>query len=467
MLTSQKVYKEFYDNISLSGTYTKNWIVNSLAFNSIGGLWGMTKTEWISAKFITTIMLSQGGNISMHSSWDDGWNLFFDDIQYDNNFGNNAAGKNFIVNVEANKYYSLYVEWSQKTGGLAFDLTTITGSTSTSFSLPTLVSSSPFTTNIVASVWGDRFRTGSEEWDDGDTNNGNGWQNDWTIKSGYSCYGGNITTTDVWQKWGNGFKPSNLGPTAWDDNNTVSGDGCSSTCVIEAGWRWNPNSDSSKDICTEICGDGLKMSSSLNSWDDGNNLNGDGWSSSCTVEAGWTWSGGSSTHKDTCTEIWGDGIRFNSNSTYWDDGNYINGDGWDSSCNTESGWTWVGGNLIHKDTWIEICGDGMIFNSNSTYCDDGNSSDGDGWTSSWSIENGWIWSGGSTSTSTKWKEIWGDGIRFNSNSSYCDDGNNINDDGWDSICKVESNWKCFGGNSTHKDEWEEVIYKGTEILLYC
>ena len=321
----------------------------------------MTQTQQISAKFITTIMFSQGGNIHMHSDWDDGWNLFFDDIQYDNKFGQSEHSKDFIVNVEANRYYSLYVEWSQLTGNNGFYLATISGSTSTpiaSFSLPTLVGFSPYNSNIVVSVWGDGFRTGSEEWDEGDTNNGNAWQNDWTIKSGYSCYGGNITTTDVWQKWGNGFKPSNLGPTAWDDNNTVSGDGCSSTWVTEAGWRWNRNSDSSKDICTEICGDGFKMISSLNSWDDGNNLNSDGWNSSCIVEAGWTWSGGSSTHKDTCSEIWGDGIRFNSNSTYWDDGNYINGDGWDSNCTVESGWKWAGGDSTQKDEWTEVTNKG-------------------------------------------------------------------------------------------------------------
>ena len=32
------------------------------------------------------------------------------------------------------------------------------------------------------------------------------------------------------------------------------------------------------------------------------------------------------------TEICGDGIRFNTNTTYWDDGNLINEDGWQGRC---------------------------------------------------------------------------------------------------------------------------------------
>ena len=34
---------------------------------------------------------------------------------------------------------------------------------------------------------------------------------------------------------------------------------------------------------------------------------------------------------------------------YWDDGNKINGDGWDTSCNVETGHTWSGGNSFTKD----------------------------------------------------------------------------------------------------------------------
>ena len=72
-------------------------------------------------------------------------------------------------------------------------------------------------------------------------------------------------------------------------------------------------------------------------------MSGDGWSSSWELESGWSCTGGSSTTKDICSEIWGDCGRFNSLSTYWDDGNTINGDGWSSICSIETGWNWSGG----------------------------------------------------------------------------------------------------------------------------
>lgn len=51
-------------------------------------------------------------------------------------------------------------------------------------------------------------------------------------------------------------------------------------------------------ICKEICGDGLRFTLPC---DDGNNIDGDGCSSICKVEAGYTCSGGSPNSKDICT----------------------------------------------------------------------------------------------------------------------------------------------------------------------
>ena len=47
------------------------------------------------------------------------------------------------------------------------------------------------------------------------------------------------------------------------------------------------------------------------------------------------WTGGSLSSQDNWQEICGDGIRINKRDIYWDDGNLINGDGWNSSCNVE------------------------------------------------------------------------------------------------------------------------------------
>ena len=112
------------------------------------------------------------------------------------------------------------------------------------------------------------------------------------------------------------------------------------------------------------------------------------------METGWSCSGGNSLTKDTCSEIWGDGIRLNSLATYCDDGSKISGDGWSSSWLIETGWNWAGGTSAAKDVWNDICGDGKKYTPLVTFCDDGNKLSGDGWSNDWNIESGWNWAGG-------------------------------------------------------------------------
>ena len=35
----------------------------------------------------------------------------------------------------------------------------------------------------------------------------------------------------------------------------------------------------------------------------------------------------------------------------------------------------------------------------------------------------------------------------------CDDGNNVNGDGWSSTCQIELGSSCSGGTSTTPDSW--------------
>ena len=53
-------------------------------------------------------------------------------------------------------------------------------------------------------------------------------------------------------------------------------------------------------LCLEICGDGIRVSSTIQC-DDGNMASGDGCSSDCEVETNFKCSGGSSTSPDICT----------------------------------------------------------------------------------------------------------------------------------------------------------------------
>jgi cysteine-rich repeat protein len=106
-----------------------------------------------------------------------------------------------------------------------------------------------------------------------------------------------------------------------DDGNTIDGDGCSATCLLEP-----------------MCGDGVLDEGEA--CDDGNNVNGDGCSASCTIEA-----------------YCGDGVLDIGESC--DDGNNIDGDGCSSECGIEP-----------------YCGDGNL--DPGEQCDDGNNENGDG-----------------------------------------------------------------------------------------
>lgn len=75
------------------------------------------------------------------------------------------------------------------------------------------------------------------------------------------------------------------GTESCDDGNVHSGDGCSASCTIEAGWSCT----GSPTVCATVCGDGLRIGAE--SCDDGNLNNGDGCSAVCTIEAGFTCAG--------------------------------------------------------------------------------------------------------------------------------------------------------------------------------
>lgn len=68
-----------------------------------------------------------------------------------------------------------------------------------------------------------------------------------------------------------------------DDKNTKSGDGCSSACKRETGFTCN---SSQPTVCWDRCGDGLV--SANDECDDGNTANGDGCNQYCNVEPGYT-----------------------------------------------------------------------------------------------------------------------------------------------------------------------------------
>ena len=378
-------------------------------------------------------------------------------------------------------------------------------------------------------IWGDGLKMSTESWDDGNTSNSDGWSSVCLIESGYSCTGGSTTSKDTWVAWSSGYyqdttNPSTwithcgdglrVGSEGWDDLNTSNSDGCASTCTIESGYIWNGGSAASRDtwtiwtsgyspnsaktLCIAICGDGYRVGSEA--WDDSNVSSADGCSNAWTIESGYSCTGGSITSKDTWVawsaglyqdplnpSSWiahcGDGLR--ANSEEWDDSNSSNGDGCTSSWAIESGYACSGGTTSSKDTWtlwtsgfypngaksqwVSTCGDSLRVGSEK--CDDGNTSSGDGCKNDWSsVESGYVCSGGSSTSKDTWTlwavgfyqndatnptlcvTHWGDSIK--AGTEQCDDGNNIDNDGWKADCTlITSGYVWSGGSSTSKDVW--------------
>lgn len=73
-----------------------------------------------------------------------------------------------------------------------------------------------------------------------------------------------------------------------DDGNADAGDGCSSGCMVEDGWSCTPQSVQPT-TCDTTCGDGFARG--IEGCDDGGLEDGDGCSAACTVEAGYACQG--------------------------------------------------------------------------------------------------------------------------------------------------------------------------------
>ena len=164
-----------------------------------------------------------------------------------------------------------------------------------------------------------------------------------------------IEVTPVQHICGNGIRST---AEKCDDNNTLGGDGCSAVCEIEEGFHCVSTADveggsgvGGLDACYPVCGDGMNIPwSSLDECDDNNTISGDGCSDNCTVEPGFECSGGSMTASDTCSSVCGDGLRVGAEAC--DDGNRVSFDGCDANCAIEAGFTCSDGSASSADTCV-------------------------------------------------------------------------------------------------------------------
>ncbi|KNC47314.1 uncharacterized protein AMSG_11783 [Thecamonas trahens ATCC 50062] len=154
---------------------------------------------------------------------------------------------------------------------------------------------------------------------------------------------------------------------ACDDGNTSDGDGCSSTCSLEPGFSCSNQDPAAPTLCTPVpCGDGTWVPD-VEECDDGNTMSGDGCSSACKLEHGYACN-----HSSCRPIVCGDSI-VDAPTELCDDGNAVGGDGCSAACSLEASYT--------CDTPGEacnplVCGNGIVQPPET--CDDGNVLGNDG-----------------------------------------------------------------------------------------
>ena len=223
-----------------------------------------------------------------------------------------------------------------------------------------------------------------------------------------------------------------------DDGNLANGDGCSSICTIEGGWTCSGEPST----CSVNCGNGALDAGET--CDDGNATPGDGCSDACTIESGYECSGAPS----SCNLICSNGTVDSGESC--DDGNTASGDGCTASCTIEPGYQCSGS----PSTCTFVCGNSSFESGES--CDDGNAVAGDGCSALCQIEAGWLCSGLPSLCSP----ICGDGLV--SGIEACDDGNLNNGDGCSFSCQVETGFSCSGEPSSCSANCGDGFIRGLE-----
>ena len=182
------------------------------------------------------------------------------------------------------------------------------------------------------------------------------------------------------------------------------------------------------------CGDGYVQELLGEECDQKNYLNGDGCNSSCKAEAGWSCSGSPSVCQPSCGNSQVDA------GEQCDDGDVISGNGCSSSCTIEDGYSCFVIAPATKSSCFQSCGNGQK-DGGTEECDDNNKVSGDGCSSKCQIETGYSCVG----LPSVCQGTCGNGKV--EQGEQCDDNNKNNSDGCSDNCVVEKQYQCSGDPS--------------------
>ena len=242
-----------------------------------------------------------------------------------------------------------------------------------------------------------------------------------------------------------------------DDGIRLNNKGCLPNCTGSIpGWSCTPGDNITASSCSEICDDGLIVGvetcddfnqfgsneSSTNPWGCNSNCIGEVVGWNCTLRSG-TWS--------NCFEICGDGIIVGRETC--DDGNLTDNEGCANNCKeTLTGWGCTGSNVSFPSVCSEVCDDGYIVGNET--CDDhyqfGSSPLWDDWgckNDCWGVNDGWNCSQVFGNTSFCF-EICGDKLIVG--TEVCEDEDLKDGKGCQPDCKgIIPGWDCQQTSNTY------------------
>ena len=173
---------------------------------------------------------------------------------------------------------------------------------------------------------------------------------------------------------GDGLKKARNGE-ACDDGNLISGDGCSSSCLVEFLWTCT-STENALSVCTAItCGNGV--SNAGEECDDFNFVDNDG-CTKCVEDIGYKCTG------TTCKKMCGDGKVYTQKKidpatgllkTVYQE-QCDTQPGCDTKCKALPGWTCTVNEALESATCVQTCGNNQ--HDPGEVCDDGNNVSGDG-----------------------------------------------------------------------------------------
>ncbi|MDX2052781.1 MAG: DUF4215 domain-containing protein [Polyangiaceae bacterium] len=340
----------------------------------------------------------------------------------------------------------------------------------------------------VTSICGDSVIETDEACDDGNARPGDGCSSVCTVEPFFNCPGaGQACVSTI--VCGNGTLEGSEG---CDDGQSppMSGDGCANSCQVEFGFACGTPGQPCVAVDTAVCGDGLINIGET--CDDAQNppVNGDGCSSTCTIEPGYS----CPTPGAACSVVAFCGNGATSSGEECDDSNTSPGDGCDGTCHKESFFDCPaqGGacssQIVCGDLRVvgdEECDDGMVGNvavgadgcsalckieanfscpadlgvggpctaipadacgdgklSFGEFCDDGNLNPADGCTEKCEVTPGYNCPTANAACSLL--EYCGDGKVSPALGEQCDDGQAMpsNSDGCSSTCQAEAGFIC-------------------------